>query len=291
MYLREMGVVANAILLSPAWSRQQDSLVKAGLDPDKLVTVPTLAQRLAEAGVPTHATLSTFFSRSAFTQMLYRGVAQIRAHHYASDLWGHLRQALAETRGQHCFLTAYWSGLDSLAHAHGPGTDLWEGEFRTVNHLLGQEFLARLPAEDRQGTLLLITADHGQVHIPPEQILTVSDHAELSRHLLVPIMGESRAAFVYPRHGRREAVRAYLEGNAPGWFVVLDSAEALATGLMGQPISDETCARAGELLVLPTGNHALQQSQPPTSLLGRHGGLTPDEMLVPLIGARLEALP
>ncbi len=288
MYLREMGVAANAILLSPAWSRQQDSLVDAGLDVDELVTVPTLAQHLAEAGVPTHATLSAFFSESAFTGLLYRGVAQIHTHRYASDFWGQLRQALAETRGQRCFHTAYWSGLDTLAHDHGPDADLWAGEFRTVNYLLQHEFLTRLPAEDRDGTLLLITADHGQIGIPPEQILTVTEHAELGRHLLVPVMGESRAAFVYARPGRREAIRNYLEEHAPGWFVVVDSAEALDAGLMGRPVADESYARAGELLVLPTGNHALQQAEPPTRLLGRHGGLTPDEMLVPLIGARLD---
>jgi hypothetical protein len=71
---------------------------------------------------------------------------------------------------------------------------------------------------------------------------------------------------------------------------VLDSVEALETGLMGKPITDETYARAGELLVIPRGNHALQQSQPPVSLIGRHGGLSEEEMLVPLIGARLEGL-
>jgi hypothetical protein len=35
----------------------------------------------------------------------------------------------------------------------------------------------------------------------------------------------------------------------------------------------------------------LQQAEPHVSLLGRHGGLTPEEMLVPLLGVRLDALP
>jgi hypothetical protein len=33
----------------------------------------------------------------------------------------------------------------------------------------------------------------------------------------------------------------------------------------------------------------LQHSQPPFSLIGRHGGLSQAEMLVPLLGARLDA--
>ena len=107
---------------------------------------------------------------------------------------------------------------------------------------------------------------------------------------MVPIMGESRAAFLHPRPGRTQALRDYIEATYPNWFVVRDSVEVLEAGLMGKPIADETYARAGELIVLPRGTRALQQIQPSVPLVGRHGGLTPEEMLVPLIGARLEAL-
>jgi hypothetical protein len=290
MYLRELGIAANAILLCPVWARQSDMLLKWGLDPETMVSVPTLAQHLAQMGVLSRAVVRTFYRNSGFSQMLYRGFAEVRGHHHASDFWTHLRQLLAETRGQRTLLTAYWAGLDTVAHAYGPETEASKAEFRIMSHLLGQEFLARLPAKDRDGTLLLITADHGQILVPPKQILIASQDPGLSRHLLVPIVGESRAAFVYPRPGRAGAVRDYLEREFPGWFVVLDSVEALEAGLMGRPIADETYARAGELLVLPRGNHALQRAPLQVTLLGRHGGLTLDEMLVPLIGVRLEAV-
>jgi hypothetical protein len=60
---------------------------------------------------------------------------------------------------------------------------------------------------------------------------------------------------------------------------------------MGTPISDETWARAGELLVLPLEGYGLQRSRPRGPLESRHGGLTPEEMLVPLLGVRLEEIP
>ncbi len=290
LYLREVGIASNAILLSPIWTRQSDLLVDWGLNPEQLVTVPTLAQHLEELGVSSHALFHTRFQNSGFSTMLYRGVKDIRGHLHASDFWVQLRNLLAETRTGQVFISAYWSGLDTLAHSYGPDTEQWEAEFRTVTQLLAQEFLARISPLDREGTLLLVTADHGQITIPPEQILFACDQPELSQHLMVPIVGESRAAFVYPRPGRRNALRAFLEERFPGWFVVLDSIEVLEAGLLGLPITDETYARVGELLVLPRGTHAIQHTPPPMNLLGRHGGLTPEEMLVPLIGCRLEAL-
>lgn len=290
IYLRELGIAANSILLCPAWTRQPDLLLKWGLDLDSLVTLPRLAERLASAGVTTGAVLSAYLRNSGFTKMLYRGVGEIRGHRNASDLWVHVRHMLAETRGKRAFLTAYWGGLDSIGHAYGQDTDHWAAEFRTVSHLMEREFISTLPAADREGTLLLITADHGMVRIPPDRIVTANEDSHLQAHLQVPIMGESRAAFVYPRPGRSQAIRDYLEEAFPGWFLVVDSRQALETGLMGKPVSDEAYSRAGELLVLPRDDHALQRAKPSISLVGRHGGLTPDEMLVPLIATRLDAL-
>ena len=290
IYLRELGIAANAIQLRTAWGGPHDLLVDLGLDPEGIVTVPSMAQHLARAGIPSRSVLAHYLRNSGFTKMLYRGTTEVRVHAQASDLWVQLRHLLADTRGQRTFLSGYWSGLDTIAHVYGPDTEPWQAEFRTVSHLLEREFLAALPAEDRDGTLLLITADHGQILIPEEHIVTADRDPELSQHLLVPIMGESRAAFVYPRPGRAGAIRSYLEEAFPGWFVVLDSAQALDAGLMGHPVTDEAYARAGELLVLGRGDHALQRSLPGVPLRGRHGGLSPEEMLVPLVGARLDAL-
>lgn len=290
MYLRELGIAANAILLCPMWTRQSDLLVEWGLDPENLISVPTLAERLNNGGVTTGAVLSNHFRNSGFTKMLYRGVSRMRGHLHASDLWGQTRHMVTEMRGQRSLLTVYWSGIDTLAHAYGPNSDLLGAEFRSVCHLLAREFLAPLSTKDREGTLLLVTADHGQIHIPATHILSAQEDPELSQHLFLPIVGESRAAFVYPRAGRADAVRQYLQEAFPGWFTVVESMKALDAGLMGMPIHDETSARAGELLVLPNGNHALQHFRPNASLIGRHGGLTAEEMLVPLIGTRLEAL-
>lgn len=290
LYLRELGIASNAILLTPMWTRQSDLLVDWGLDPERLIPGSTLAEHLEKMNISTHALFHSRFKNSGFSTMLYRGVEHIHGHLHASDFWVQLRHQLAKTRTGQIFISAYWSGLDTLAHEYGPDSAQCEAEFRTIDHLLGQELLADLPSADREGTLLLVTADHGQIYIPQDHVLSASDHPALNQHLLVPVVGESRAAFIYPRPGRAGSIRAFLEERFPGWFVVLDSVKALEAGLLGVPITDETYARVGELLVLPRGHHAIQQAQRPVNLLGRHGGLSPEEMLVPLVGCRLEAV-
>jgi hypothetical protein len=288
IYLRELGIAANAIQLRPVWGGRSGSLVEWGIDPETMVPVPAMAQELQKQRIETRALYSAYFRDSGFSKMLYRGVKAVRTHLHASDFWTELRALLADTRGKRALLTAYWSGLDTVGHVYAPDSDAWRAELRTSAFLLEREFLDVLPASDRKGTLLLITADHGQMRVPPEHVVTANKEPGLSRHLMVPVMGEARAAFVYPRPGQTQAVRDYFEQAYPGRFVVLDSRAVLDAGLMGKPVSDESYARAGELLILPRGDYALQRAVPQVSLLGKHGGLAEGEMLVPLFAMRLD---
>jgi hypothetical protein len=220
--------------------------------------------------------------------MLYKGAGEIWRHYEASDFWVQLRRLLAQTRGQRAYITAYWSGLDTIGHAYGHDSEVWEAEFRSLVALLARELLDALPAADRDGTLLLLTSDHGQIRVPAERVLTADEDPELRAHLLVPIVGESRAAFVYPRPGHAANVKQYLAQVLGRKLVIVDSDEAVRAGLMGWPVAEETWARAGELLVLPLDGYGLQRTRPRIMMQSRHGGLTPEEMLVPLLGARLE---
>jgi hypothetical protein len=288
MYLREVGIAANAIQLRPVAGGPGDQLVAWGLDMNRAIPQPALLEVLSAAGITTRVLISAYLGDSAFSQMLYRGAGEMRRHWEASDFWVQLRGILAQTRGRPAYITAYWSGLDTIGHMYGHDTEVWEAEFYSVTSLLGREFLHRLPEEDREGTLLLITADHGQTRVLPDRALTADEDRELAAHLLVPVMGESRAAFIYPRPGHTAVLRHYLEEVFGRHFVVAGSAEAVGAGLMGMPISEETWARAGELLVLPLEGYGLQRTRPRSPLVSRHGGLTPEEMLVPLLGARLD---
>ncbi len=291
LYLREFGIAADMILLCPVWARERDSLVRWGLEPETFVPVTPLAKQLTAHGVRTGVVTHQSYLGSGFSTMLFRGVEDVQGHLFASDLWTNTRQLLVRHRGHRSFITAYWGALDTIAHLVGHRTPAWEAELRGLSYLLGREFLDALPAQDRDGTLLLITADHGIIHIPEERVVTVHEEPGLRQHLSAPVMGESRAAILHTLPGHAIALRASLAEAYPDCFVVLDSAQALEAGLMGEPVLEETRARAGDLLVLPREDYALQRAVPDPQLVGRHGGLSAEEMLVPLLGARLDALP
>jgi len=107
--------------------------------------------------------------------------------------------------------------------------------------------------------------------------------------LLIPPMGESRVPFLYPHPDQREALRAYLSGELSDAFVTLERDIVLESGLLGPgPVYRETPYRLGDLMTLARGNHYLAKEEKSLEMLGRHGGLSPVEMLVPLFIVRLD---
>lgn len=135
-----------------------------------------------------------------------------------------------------------------------------------------------------------MTADHGQLTTPLAHTIHALRHKELIANLTMPFMGEPRAAYLYCRQGQVEAARDYLAQNFGDKLAVFDSGSALNSGLFGSGVvATETKYRIGDLLVIPRSDYILWDKPDEPKLVGRHGGMTDLEMLVPLLAARLDA--
>jgi hypothetical protein len=294
LYLREYGTLSNLISVSPAYERRRERLVAWGLEPENFLPVPDLSEQLDPRGIDLRGLTFRGFISSGMSRIFRRGDDKETMQGYtsAADMWTTLRHMLREKpkKGKELII-AYWGGIDGVAHARGPDTENWQAELRSVAFGLEREFLRPLPARSRDGTLLLLTADHGQAHAPPEQATLLIDHPSLRDLLTVPLSGESRATYLFARHGHAGGVRSYFDEHLPGKFALVESERALEAGLFGTGTpAPETRFRIGDLLALARGGNTLQRGDKKPKLIGRHGGLTPEEMLVPLIGARLDAL-
>jgi hypothetical protein len=289
LFLQEYGVVADMLSLEPMRGQGRETLVDWGLEPEKFLPVPGLAGLLAPQGITCRLLIHQQYVDSPLSLMLHRGVAERRGYISSSDMWVSIRHMLAQYRGERLLLVAYWGGVDGIAHVYGPTAETWPAEIRNLAFSLEREFLQPLPPADREGTLLVITTDHGQVFAPPERAVLLTKHPPLWRALVLPPSGDSRAAYLHVRHGQADVVWAYLEEQLAGRFVVLDSKVALEAGLLGKGgITPETPSRIGDLIALARGEASLHWGYREPKLWGRHGGLTPEEMLVPLLMVRLD---
>jgi predicted AlkP superfamily pyrophosphatase or phosphodiesterase len=173
------------------------------------------------------------------------------------------------------FVYAYYEGLDKVSHEHGLG-EAYDEELRWIDHLVAT-LLSSLPP----GTVLLVTADHGQVEVGDNVLDLPSD---VLTHVSMQ-SGEGRFRWLHARSGRAgallDAARDLLGPHA--W--VRSRSEAIAEGWYGPIVTDAAAGRLGDVLLAAKGEVAFLDPEDtgPYVLVGRHGSLTEDEMLVPLV--------
>lgn len=291
LFLREQSVRANMIKFSPVATQDLgwQQLVAAGLKPENFLPIPALPQTLEYVGVPVYNFIETPFTDSALAHVQIRGVKETFGFVTSSDLWVVLRQQIETHRAERALFFAYWSALDEIGHHYGPAHDALIAEINNLGYSFEYEFWRKLAPDARQGTLFLLTADHGQLDTPAERAIFWRAHPDLREYLVMNFVGEARAAYLYCRNGEVDAARAYIESQLGDKFFVLDSRDALEAGLFGNGTpAPELKHRVGDLITLARANFYWEEKDE-VKMRGRHGGLAPEEMLVPLVVARLDA--
>ncbi|MEO7571972.1 MAG: alkaline phosphatase family protein [Acidimicrobiales bacterium] len=184
-------------------------------------------------------------------------------------------EVVRHARAGEPFVYAYYEGLDKVSHEYGLGAQ-YDEELRWIDHLVAT-LLESLPT----GTALVVTADHGQVE-------TGDDVVELPGDVLTHVAmqsGEGRFRWLHARSGRTNDLFDAAEGRLGERAWVRTREQAIAEGWYGPEVTDAAAARLGDVLLAAKGTVAFHDPDDtgPYVLLGRHGSLTPDEMLVPLL--------
>jgi hypothetical protein len=288
LLLREYGLVANMITLAPAaFDNQRGLLERAGVRPQSLLPVPTLGTRLTQTGMEAHAFIGNSIRGSGLSRMHY---ADTTLHGFGSpaDLWHSLRKLVERPADGKRFAWAYYSGVDALSHVYGPDSDLVRAEFEFFVRAMVDLFVQPLERSAGRGVLLLLLSDHGQIATAIEPHYHLSEHPDLACRLHISPTGEARLPYLYPKPGQAEAAAEYISREWPGAFTQLDSGNALRAGLFGPgtPCA-QAASRLGDVVLIGHGAAYLWWADKPDTLLGRHGSLSAEEMLVPLLAARI----
>jgi hypothetical protein len=290
LWLKEFGVVANMLQHSPmSFQGDPGSLARAGFNPETFLPFQTLGAHLAAQGEQVFVHQHYSISRSSLSQMLFnkKDVA-VQAFGTASDLWVNLRHLFESRAGERLFAWVYWGEVDAFSHRYGPDDERTAAEFAAFSIAFERLFLGRLSPAARKDTLVVLLADHGQVPTFPDPHYDLRSHPGLARRLHILPTGEHRLMYLFIRPGQTEAVREYLERTWLNQFAVLDPGYAVEAGLFGPGAPHPRLLdRLGDSIVLARGNAYLWWGDKDDHLYGRHGGLHPDEMLVPFLAVNL----
>ena len=295
VYMEELGEIIVTLPFARVGDPGRDTLM-GEFNPRALFDGQTVFQHLGEEGIRSTSFTSRTLARTAYTTVSRSG-SEVAAYSTASDLTVSLRRAVERSRGKRLFY-AYWSYVDTIEHIYGPDTDEAEVEASLISHAFQEGFLSKLDRETARRTLIIVTADHGQLQIEPEKTLYMNRFGKLIRALerspsgaKIPPWGSARDAYMKIEPGQLEAVKDYLERRLAGVASVMTTEDAIAQGMFGiNGPSRKFRRRVGNLMILPHGNKTVwyrYRKGDSLDLRGHHGGVTAEEMTIPLAAARV----
>jgi hypothetical protein len=119
----------------------------------------------------------------------------------------------------------------------------------------------------------------------------VKDYPEVANRLQLPPVGDSRATFLFAKQGETENLREAFEKSQEG-FKTVASSLLIENGAFGKTtVSDALGSAVGDLAVLSKGPNAISypyfEDDRNREQRGGHGGMTAEEVIVPLLSMKL----
>lgn len=190
-----------------------------------------------------------------------------------------LAAQLVRRPGKH-LIGLYTPQPDHTLHEKGVNAPESRACFARINREI-ELFSASLPAN----TLLVVTADHGLVDSTVPVYL--SDIPSIDQCLWMPPAIEPRCSALYVKPFRRAQFEREFRAACGEDFVLFSREAFLENGLFGpgapHPMAEDFL---GDYIACAVGERHLRYhtlSCKKTDMIGRHAGLTEDEMTVPLI--------
>ena len=173
------------------------------------------------------------------------------------------------------FVYAYYDGIDKVAHAYGFGQH-YDAELIAVDRIVA-DVTAVLPP----GAVLLVTADHGQIEVGNRIELLGREAMGMTRFF----SGEGRFRWVHAKPGAHADLVALLQEVYGDTTWVRTRDQLIDDGWFGGPLADRFVDRLGDIALVPFEPIAFVDPADigENRLACRHGSLTTDEMLVPLV--------
>lgn len=286
-YISEVGSVCNMITLTPL-GRDAHSLLEKGWYIDALRHSGTIYEQFIESNVRPYLYLPKTIMNSGMSRITGQG-ANMTGYYSISHMITSLRRNIEKTPGK-SFHFCYVPNVDTISHMVGPYEEDTAMEIDSIFQLLNGQLIEKTSGGERIG--ILISADHGHTKILPWDIMDAAADRKLKSYLRAPVVGDFRAPVLRIKEHMLDEAFGYIQERYGNDYIARLSSDMIREGFFGnrnRTTSDSD--RFGDIILVPvnpvgmedTSLKILDTASDRFRLIGMHGGLSYEEMIVPLI--------
>jgi len=276
MYIPEVATIGAVLPLRTRAPNRP--LTALGLVPSRFFDQPSLFDRLPVRSfvVSPERIVHSTYNRH------HSGSAERRGYGSVEQLFDSILICLRAAEDRR-YVYAYYADFDSISHEHG--VDSRQADL--VLRRFDGAFAAFLSKAAGLNATVIVTADHGFIDSPPERIIELDEHPALQATLRLPLCGERRAAYCYVRPDRTRDFERYVNEVLAEQVRLCSSQTLIAEGWFGPgPPHARLKERVGDYTLVMRDNWTIKDwmaGEARHRHLGVHGGLSTEEMTVPLI--------
>jgi predicted AlkP superfamily pyrophosphatase or phosphodiesterase len=283
--------VITPLKFSEASSDRVESLLGEGYNISDILPKNTLYLDLKELGVSSFVYHPAQFSTKSSHEKVVCNGSSIVPYKDLKVVFTEIAHKITNSNQKNYFYL-YYPNIDSAGHDFGFQHINFSNQINTFFNNL-QELINSLPRDGK--TLLLLTADHGQIEVSPDTTIyldriwpEIFDYMQLlpnSNQSILPT-GGSRDCFLHVKPECEDIVVNNLKLKLKDHTLVLKTSKLLKLGFFSDNPSQQLKSRLGNIAILPYANQTIWWSMNgkfDMKFLGHHGGLSPEEMEIPLI--------
>ena len=279
MFLKEIGVLAMILPFSPRYGGKAFSS-EGTIKIDDFLDQKAFTSRIKAKNFSIN---HEDIAYSDFTKAMSKN-AKILDYASLDKFFLQVKRAVKSSKSRK-YIYAYWPEFDSLSHENGVNHKKTEKHFREI-----EAKVAKL-AKSLKGTdtLLIITADHGFIDTPYERVITLESHPKMKECLTLPLCGEGRVAYCYVHPDKAKQFEKYVRRNLNRYCHIFKSQELIDKNYFGlYAPNPKLHDRIGDYVLIFKENYIIKDTLPVKKKkkkenIGHHGGISRQEMLVPLI--------
>jgi predicted AlkP superfamily pyrophosphatase or phosphodiesterase len=182
------------------------------------------------------------------------------------------------------YVYAYWPMVDACLHEFGVGSRQEKNYFKEIDDEI-RKFQIKIKGTN---SIILIVADHGHINTPEERNINLKKYPEIYECLSQPLSGEGRTPFCYVHPDKQKQFEYYVKTKLSKYCSPHKSSELISRNFfgLGKP-NRKLFQRTGDYILLTKENYRIKdyltEHEKENVDIGHHGGLSKEEMFVPLI--------